>query len=88
MRVLHAYAQHDPSRLVVDAPLLTRSPETSWCGSTRAAFRQGELDWNGTWLRHDGGSRRRRSSLATSLGVVESVGPGAEDIEVGDEVSG
>jgi NADPH:quinone reductase-like Zn-dependent oxidoreductase len=90
MRVLHAYAQHDPSRLVVeDAPLPTLEPGDVLVRVYASGVSPGELDWNGTWLRHDGGRRTPPIVPGHELsGVVESVGSGAEDIEVGDEVFG
>jgi NADPH:quinone reductase-like Zn-dependent oxidoreductase len=90
MRVLHAYAQHDPSRLVVeDAPQPTLGPGDVLVRVFASGVSPGELDWNGTWLHHDGARRTPPIVPGHELsGVVETVGTGAEGIEVGDEVFG
>ena len=90
MRVLHAYAQHDPSRLVVEeAPLPTLGPGDVLVRVVASGVSPGELDWNGTWLQHDGARRTPPIVPGHELsGVVETVGTGAEGIGVGDEVFG
>ena len=90
MRALHAYAQHDPSRLVVeDAPLPTLGPEDVLVRVHASGVSPGELDWNGTWLRHDGAPRTPPIVPGHEVsGVVEKVGAGAAGIEVGDDVFG
>ncbi len=90
MRALHAYAQHDPSRLVVeDVPLPTLGPEDVLLRVHASGVSPGELDWNGTWLRDDGGRRTPPIIPGHEVsGVVEKVGAGAAGIEVGDEVFG
>ena len=58
MRALHAYAKKDPSRLVVeDAPLPTLGPGDVLVRVHASGVSPGELDWNGTWLGHDGAPR-------------------------------
>jgi NADPH:quinone reductase-like Zn-dependent oxidoreductase len=90
MRALHAYAQHDPSRMVVeDVPLPTLGPDDVLVRVHASGVSPGELDWNGTWLRDDG--TRRTPPIIPGhevSGVVEKVGAGAAGIEVGDEVFG
>jgi NADPH:quinone reductase-like Zn-dependent oxidoreductase len=90
MRALHAYAQHDPSRLVVEnAPLPTLGPGDVLVRVHASGVSPGELDWNGTWLRHDGATRTPPIVPGHEVsGVVEKVGAGAAGIEVGDEVFG
>ena len=90
MRALHAYAQHDPSRLVVeDVPLPTLGPGDVLVRVHASGVSPGELDWNGTWL-HDDGTRRTPPIVPGHevSGVVETVGPGAAGVKVGDEVFG
>jgi NADPH:quinone reductase-like Zn-dependent oxidoreductase len=90
MRALHAYAQHDPSRLVVeDSPLPTLRPGDVLVRVHASGVSPGELDWNGTWLRHDGALRTPPIVPGHEVsGVVEEVGAGAAGIKVGDEVFG
>lgn len=90
MRALHAYAQHDPSRLVAeDVPLPALEPRDVLVRVHASGVSPGELDWNGTWLRHDGARRTPPIIPGHEVsGVVETVGPGATGIEVGDEVFG
>ena len=58
MRSLHAYGQHDPSRLVVeDAPLPTIDPDDVLVRVVASGVSPGELDWNLTWRRHDNAPR-------------------------------
>lgn len=90
MRALHAYAQHDPSRLVVeDVPLPTLEPGDVLVRVYASGVSPGELDWNGTWLRHDG--TRRTPPIVPGhevAGVVVTVGPATAGFAVGDEVFG
>lgn len=90
MRVLHAYAHEDPSRLVFEeAPLPTLEPGDVLVRVHASGVSPGELDWNGTWRRHDGTPRTPPIVPGHELsGVVEQVGVGATGIEVGDEVFG
>ena len=90
MRALHAYAKNDPSRLVVeDAPLPTLGPGDVLVRVHASGVSPGELDWNGTWLGHDGAPRTPPIIPGHELsGVVETVGAGAAGIEIGDEVFG
>ncbi len=90
MRALYAYAQHDPSRLVVeDVPLPALRPGDVLVRVHASGVSPGELDWNGTWLSHDGGRRTPPIVPGHEVsGVVEKVGAGAAGIEVGDEVFG
>jgi NADPH:quinone reductase-like Zn-dependent oxidoreductase len=90
MRALHAYAKNDPSRLVVEeAPLPTLAPGDVLVRVHASGVSPGELDWNGTWLNHDGGRRTPPIVPGHEVsGVVEKVGAGAAGIEVGDEVFG
>ena len=90
MRALHAYAQHDPSRLVVeDAPLPTLGPGDVLVRVHASGVSPGELDWNGTWRRHDGAPRTPPIIPGHELsGVVEKVGADTPGLEIGDEVFG
>ena len=90
MRALHAYAQHDPSRLVVeDVPLPTLGPEDVLVRVHASGVSPGELDWNGTWLGHDGAPRTPPIVPGHEVsGVVEATGAGAAGIAVGDDVFG
>jgi NADPH:quinone reductase-like Zn-dependent oxidoreductase len=90
MRALHAYAQRDPSRLVLeDAPLPTLGPGDVLVRVRASGVSPGELDWNGTWLRPDGTRRTPPIVPGHELsGVVENVGEGVAGVEVGDEVFG
>lgn len=91
MRVLHAYAHGDPSRLVhEDAPIPTPGPAEVLLRVHASGISPGELDWFGTWLDHDG--RPRTPPIVPGhevSGVVEAVGPGdVGRLSVGDEVFG
>jgi NADPH:quinone reductase-like Zn-dependent oxidoreductase len=90
MRVLHAYAKKDPSRLVLEeAPRPTLDPGDVLVRVHASGVSPGELDWNGTWLSHDGGPRTPPIVPGHEVsGIVEEVGTGAAGIEVGDEVFG
>ena len=90
MRALHAYVQHDPSRLVVeDVPVPTLGPGDVLVRVHASGVSPGELDWNGTWLDPDGARRTPPIVPGHEVsGVVETVGAGAAGIEVGDAVFG
>ena len=91
MRVLHAYAQSDPSRLVYeDAPVPTLAPGDVLVRVHASGVSPAELDWRLTWLHHDGSQRTPPIVPGHELsGVVEAIGPGAgSGIGVGDEVFG
>ena len=85
MRALHAYAQHDPSRLVVeDAPVPSLGPGDVLVRVHASGVSPGELDWNGTWLRHDGAPRTPPIVPGHEVsGVVEKVGAGAAESRSG-----
>lgn len=90
MRALHAYAQHDPSRLVVeDAPVPSLGPGDVLVRVHASGVSPGELDWGGTWRHHDGTPRTPPIIPGHEVaGVVEAVAPDAAGITVGDEVFG
>jgi NADPH:quinone reductase-like Zn-dependent oxidoreductase len=90
MRALHAYAKNDPSRLVVeDAPQPTLGPGDVLVRVHASGVSPSELDWNLTWLRHDGAARTPPIVPGHEVsGVVEATGLGAAGIAVGDDVFG
>ncbi len=90
MRALHAYAKHDPSRLVVeDAPLPTLGPGDVLVRVHASGVSPGELDWPTAWLDHDGTSRTPPIIPGHEVaGVVDTVGPATTGLAVGDEVFG
>lgn len=90
MRALNAYAHHDPSRLVIeDVPLPTLGPGDVLVRVHASGVSPGELDWNGTWLGHDGARRTPPIVPGHEVsGVVDKIGAGAAGVEVGDEVFG
>lgn len=90
MRALHAYAQHDPSRLVVeDAPVPSLGPGDVLVRVHASGVSPGELDWGGTWRHHDGTPRTPPIIPGHEVaGVVEAVAPDAAGLTVGDEVFG
>ena len=90
MRALHAYAQHDPSRLVVeDAPLPTLGFGDVLIRVHASGVSPSELDWDRTWLHQDGAARTPPIVPGHEVsGVVEGVEAGAAGIAVGDNVFG
>jgi NADPH:quinone reductase-like Zn-dependent oxidoreductase len=90
MRALHAYAKNDPSRMVVeDAPLPTLGSGDVLVRVHASGVSPSELDWDLTWLHHDGVARTPPIVPGHEVsGVVEAVGVGAEGIAVGDDVFG
>jgi NADPH:quinone reductase-like Zn-dependent oxidoreductase len=90
MRVLHAYAKSDPSRLAFeDAPAPTLSPGDVLVRVHASGVSPGELDWPSAWLNHDGTPRTPPIVPGHEVaGVVDAVGPGATGLAVGDEVYG
>ena len=90
MRALHAYAQHDPSRLVVeDGPPPRLEPDDVLVRVHASGVSPSELDWNLTWLQHDGAARTPPIVPGHEVsGVVEAIGAGAVGIAVGDDVFG
>jgi NADPH:quinone reductase-like Zn-dependent oxidoreductase len=90
MRVLHAYAKSDPSRLAVeDAPLPTLGPGDVLVRVHASGVSPGELDWPGAWLNHDGTPRTPPIVPGHEVaGVVETVGPATTSLAVGDGVFG
>ena len=90
MRALHAYAQHDPSKLVVEeAPVPALGPGDVLVRVHASGVSPGELDWGGTWLHHDGSARTPPIIPGHEVaGVVEAIGPDTTGIAVGDEVFG
>jgi NADPH:quinone reductase-like Zn-dependent oxidoreductase len=90
MRALHAYAKSDPSRLVhEDAPLPTLGAGDVLVRVHASGVSPGELDWPSAWLHHDDSPRTPPIVPGHEVaGVVETVGPGAMGVAVGDEVYG
>jgi NADPH:quinone reductase-like Zn-dependent oxidoreductase len=90
MRALHAYAESDPSRLVLeDAPIPMLETGDVLVRVHASGVSPGELDWGGTWL-HPDGTRRTPPIIPGHevSGVVEAVDAGAAGIAIGDEVFG
>ena len=90
MRALHAYAKGDPSRLVLeDAPVPAIGTEDVLVRVHASGVSPGELDWPGIWLRHDGAPRTIPIVPGHEVaGVVDTIGPAATGLAVGDEVFG
>ena len=90
MRVLHAYAQSDPARLVYEeAPIPALGPADVLVRVRASGVSPGELDWPGVWLHHDGTPRTPPVVPGHEVaGVVDTVGPAATGLGVGDEVFG
>jgi NADPH:quinone reductase-like Zn-dependent oxidoreductase len=90
MRALHAYARSDPARLVFeDAPVPGLNPGDVLVRVHASGVSPGELDWPTAWLHHDDTPRRPPIVPGHEIaGVVETVGPGATGLAVGDEVFG
>jgi NADPH:quinone reductase-like Zn-dependent oxidoreductase len=91
MRVLHAYAKSDPSRLVYkdDAPSPTLDPSDVLVRVHASGVTPSELDWPSTWLHHDGTPRTPPIVPGHEVaGVVDAVASAAEGVSVGDEVYG
>jgi NADPH:quinone reductase-like Zn-dependent oxidoreductase len=91
MRVVHAYAPGDPSRLVFeDAPPPTLRDGDVLVRVHASGISPAELDWRLTWQNPDGSPRQPPIVLGHELsGVVESIGPGVtEGPAVGDAVFG
>jgi NADPH:quinone reductase-like Zn-dependent oxidoreductase len=90
MLVLHAYARHDPSRLVYeDGPLPTPAPGDVMVRVHASGVSPGELDWSLTWSNHDDTPRQPPIVPGHEVaGVVDAVGPGTTDLAVGDDVYG
>jgi len=90
MRALHAYAQGDPSRLLLEeAPRPTPGPEDVLVRVHASGVSPGELDWGGTWRNRDGTARVPPIIPGHEVsGVVEALGADARGLTVGDEVFG
>lgn len=90
MRVLHAYAMSDPSRLVLEeAPVPAVGPGDVLVRVEASGVSPGELDWPGAWLRHDGSPRTPPIVPGHEVsGIVEMLGTTASGVAVGDEVFG
>jgi NADPH:quinone reductase-like Zn-dependent oxidoreductase len=90
MRALHAYAQHDPSRLVVEeAPLPTLGSGDVLIRVHASGVSPSELGWDRTWVHQDGAARTPPIVPGHEVsGVVEGVEAGAAGIAVGDNVFG
>ncbi len=90
MRVLHAYAHGDPSRLVhEDAPIPTLGANDVLIKVHASGVSPGELDWRLTWLDHDDRPRTPIVPGHEVSGVVEAIGPGdVGRLSVGDQVFG
>ena len=78
MRALHAYAHGDPSRLVVeDAPVPALASGDVLVRVHASGVSPTELDWQLTWLHHDGTPRTPPIVPGHELsGVVEAIAPG------------
>jgi NADPH:quinone reductase-like Zn-dependent oxidoreductase len=90
MRALHAYAQHEPSRLVVEeAPAPTMGPTDVLVRVHASGISPGELEWNLTWLDPDNAPRTPPIVPGHEVsGLVEAVGSAAAGWSVGDAVFG
>jgi NADPH:quinone reductase-like Zn-dependent oxidoreductase len=90
MYALHAYARSDPSQLILeDAPLPGLGPRDVLVRVRASGVSPGELDWPTAWL-HDDGTPRTPPIVPGHevAGVVDTIGPGASGLAVGDEVFG
>jgi NADPH:quinone reductase-like Zn-dependent oxidoreductase len=90
MRALHAYAKSDPSRLVLEeSPVPAVGADNVLVRVHASGVSPGELDWPGIWLRHDGAPRTLPIVPGHEVaGVVDTIGPEAAGLAVGDEVFG
>src|SRR5215218_6505459 len=91
MRALHAFAKNDPSQLVYeeDAPSPALAPGDVLLRVHASGVTPSELDWPSTWLKNDGTPRPPPIIPGHEVaGVVEAVGPAAEELSVGDEMYG
>jgi NADPH:quinone reductase-like Zn-dependent oxidoreductase len=90
MRVLHAYAKSDPSKLrLEEAPVPAVGPGDVLLRVQASGVSPGELDWPGAWLRHDGTPRTPPIVPGHEVaGIVEKLGPDTSGVAVGDEVYG
>jgi NADPH:quinone reductase-like Zn-dependent oxidoreductase len=90
MHALQAYAKDDPSRLVYqEASLPSLAPDDALIRVHASGVSPAELSWLGTWVTSDGTSRPAPIVPGHEVaGIVETVGPAAVGVAVGDAVYG